>query len=117
MSGPAGPADHLSRPYRHTKCGGVTVVSGDHYVLLECPFRPVNGTFCARCQAFVPLHTVVWEDSGENIAEYRDRLYKSVPFKRRLYLNWLGTAYEGALNLRLDKRGKPLPPEEGPARP
>ena len=111
---PVGPADHLSRPYRHLKCGGITVVSGDHYVMLECPFRPVSATFCVTCQDFVPLKSVVWQDTGESIKEYRDRVYYSVPWKRRLYLTWLGTAYEGALNLRLDKKGRPLPPEDSP---
>lgn len=108
---PEGPADHLSREYRHLKCDGVTVVSGDHYVMLECAFRPVSGTYCVTCEDFVPLQTVVWDDTGENIAEYRNRIYYSVPWKRRLYLALLGTAYEGALSLRLDKNGRPLPPE------
>src|SRR4051812_14587631 len=31
----------LSRSYRHAGCGQTTVVSGEDYVLLECPFRPV----------------------------------------------------------------------------
>ena len=109
-----GPADHLSRAYRHLQCNGVTVVSGDDYVMLECPFRPIGGgTYCVTCKKFVPLKSVVWEDTGENVEEYRNRLYYSVPWKRRLYLTWLGTAYEGALNLHLDKRGHPLPPEGG----
>jgi hypothetical protein len=93
------------------KCNGVTVVSGDDYVMLECPFRPVGGgTYCVSCKTFVPLSEVVWDDTGENIKDYRDQLYKSVTWKRRLYLSWLGTAYEGAMKLRLDKRGNPLPP-------
>jgi hypothetical protein len=108
-----GPADHLSRRYRHLKCNGVTVVSGDDYVLLECPFRPLGGgTFCTTCKTFVPLKSVVWDDTGENIEEYRNRLYYSVPWKRRLWLSWFGNAYQGALNLHLDKQGRPLPPEK-----
>src|SRR5262249_3508950 len=107
-----GPLECLSRRYRHLACNAVTIGSGDDLVLLECPFRPLGGgTFCVRCKTFVPLSSVVWEDTGENIEEYRDRLYKSVPWKRRMYLSWFGNAYEGALNLRLDKRGNPLPPE------
>lgn len=108
----AGPADHLSRPYRHLKCNGVTVVSGDDYVRLECPFRPLGGgTYCVTCRKFVPLRTVVWDDTGENIEEYRKKVFYSLPWKRRLYMQWLGNAYEGALKLRLDKQGRPLPPE------
>lgn len=105
------PIEYLSRPYRHLQCNGITVVSGIHYVMLECAFQPVSETFCASCQSFVPLKFVEWEDTGENIAEYRNRVYYSVPWKRRMYLIFLGTTYEGALNLRLDKKGKPLPPD------
>lgn len=103
---PAGPADHLSRNYRHLKCGGVTVVSGDHYVMLECPFRPVSATFCVTCQDFFPLKSVVWEDTGENIKEYRDRVYYSVPWKRRLYL-LAGNGLRGST--------EPAPGQEGTA--
>ncbi len=108
-----GPCDHLSRAYRHVVCDGITVVSGDDYVLLECPFRPLGGgTYCARCKRHVPLKKVVWADTGENIEKYRNRLYYSLPWKQRLYLAWFGNAYQGALNLRLDSRGRPLPPDE-----
>lgn len=107
----SGPADHLSRSYRHPECGGVTVASGDDYVMLECPFRPVQQTFCATCRRFVELNDVKWVGSNETIEEYRNELYYSVPFKTRLYYQFLGNAYEGALRLRLNKKGAPLPPE------
>src|SRR5262245_22983941 len=55
----------VSRSYRHRSCKAVTKVTGDDHVLLECPFRPVDSTYCSRCQALVPLHDVEWEDSGE----------------------------------------------------
>jgi hypothetical protein len=99
---------HLKRVYRHAACGGETCVSGDDYVLLECPFRPVQKTYCAACNSFVPLTTVSWVDSGENIAAYRQQLFESVPFKRRLWLQVFGNAYEGAINLGLDKNGLPV---------
>jgi hypothetical protein len=70
-----GPVEHLSRNYQHDQCKGVTTVSGDHLVMLECPFRPCSGTYCAVCRKMVPLKTVWWEDSGENIEEYRNKLY------------------------------------------
>jgi hypothetical protein len=75
--------------------------------LLECPFRPVDATYCCGCDEFVPLNSVVWSDSMENIADYRERLYASVPVMRKLYLLFLGNAYEGAVNLNLDSSGKP----------
>jgi hypothetical protein len=102
--------ESLSRVYRHTGCGGQTVISGDDYVNLECPFRPVQGTYCCACQQFVPLSMLQWSDTGENVAEYRRQLYDSVPYMRRVWLTWFGSRYEGALNLRLDKHGLPILP-------
>ena len=101
----AGPA--LSRTYVHPACGGSTVVSGDDYVLLECPFRPVPQTLCSACGQFVGLDTVRWADTNERISEYRDKVRASVPWWRQLYLMVFGNAYEGALNLNLDKNGRP----------
>jgi hypothetical protein len=106
------PVEHLSRPYRHLKCGTVTLVSGIHYVMLENPFRSVSATYCVGCQNFFALKSVVWDDTGENIGTYRNRVYYSVPWKRRFSLSWFGTVYEGSLNLHLDKNGRPLPPDE-----
>jgi hypothetical protein len=98
----------LSRAYRHVSCGQSTVVSGDDYVLLECPFRPVSGTFCCGCGKFVLLNEVRWVDSDEKISDYRDRVYASVPFWRKVWLSLFCNAYQGAVNLHLDSRGRPL---------
>src|SRR5262245_49688027 len=87
------PRHARSRAYKHDACGGQTVVSGDEHVLLECPFRPVQATFCCTCEQMVPLESVSWSDSGQNIAEYRRQVYDSVPFLRRVYLMLLGNAY------------------------
>ena len=97
----------LTRAYQHAECGGETVVSGDDYVMLECPFRPVDSTYCCGCEQFVPLSSVVWIDTGECVADYRKRVYDSVPFWRGVYLTLLGNAYEGAINLNLDSSGRP----------
>jgi hypothetical protein len=99
--------DWLARSYEHAECGHETLVSGDDYVLLECPFRPIESTFCAGCGRLVPLSSVAWCDTGENVAAYRDRLYRSVSFWKRMYLMLLGNNYEGAVTLKLDSRGKP----------
>jgi hypothetical protein len=98
----------LSRSYRHAGCGQTTLVSGDDYVLLECPFRPVPRTFCCGCQQFVGLEEVRWTDSDERISDYRARVYASVPFWRRIWLAVFGNAYEGAVNLHLDSKGRRL---------
>ncbi len=98
----------LARAYRHDGCGEETVVSGDDYVLLECPFRTVDATFCCGCDDFVSLDSVAWSDSQECIAAYRKRVYDSVPFWRGVYLLLIGNAYEGAVNLNLDRTGHPI---------
>src|SRR5262249_28041552 len=64
----------VSRAYEHRSCHAVTVASGDDLVRLECPFRPLDETYCCRCQDFVPLDDVRWADSGEVISAYRRRL-------------------------------------------
>jgi hypothetical protein len=62
---------------------------------------------CAGCGRLVPLSSVAWCDTGENLATYRERLYQSVSFWRRMYLMLLGNNYEGAVSLNLDSQGKP----------
>jgi hypothetical protein len=99
----------LSRAYEHRSCHAVTVASGDALVRLECPFRPLDATYCCRCQDFVALDEVRWADSGETISTYRQRVKASVGFWRRLYLTVFCNAYQGALNLHLDSKGRPLP--------
>jgi hypothetical protein len=99
----------LSRNYIHSVCKGATKVSGDHYVMLECPFRPVTHTICAVCRKEVPLAEVVWADSGQRISEYRKQIASGVTFWEKLRLTLLGTAYEGALRLNLDAKGNPKP--------
>jgi hypothetical protein len=107
----------LSRVYFHEECGADTRVSGDDYVLLECPFRPVTATFCCGCRKLVSLRVVCWADTGEPVSDYRARLAATVPFWRRVRLILFGTAYEGAINLRLDRHGRPLPAPEPEAEP
>jgi hypothetical protein len=99
----------LSRSYEHSACGGITEVSGDDYVRLECAFRGCSGTFCASCRRFVGLDAVTWVDSGETIAAYRRRIVAAVPFWERVRLSLFANAYEGALNLNLDRTGTPRP--------
>jgi hypothetical protein len=105
----------LARAYRHVSCGMDTLVAGDDYVLLECPFRPVTSTFCCGCQKFVLLNEVRWVDTDEKISTYRERVKASVPWWKRIYLMLFANAYQGALNLRLDKRGRPLRTASGSA--
>lgn len=96
----------VTRAYVHADCGRETCAFGDALVLLECPFRPVESTLCAGCGEYTTLDRVSWKDSGEVISAYRQRVYSSVSFWRRVYLMTLGNAYEGAINLNLDSRGR-----------
>lgn len=101
----------VSRSYVHRRCSGTTKLSGDDYVLLECPFRPVESTICAKCKDYFPLDDFTWADTGEKISAYRNRVYYSVGFWRRIYLAVFCNAYQGALNLHLDRKGRPLHPQ------
>jgi hypothetical protein len=101
--------ERLSRHYVHSACNGVTCISGDDYVIIECPFRRVTHTYCATCNRTVPLEEVKWVDSGQRISDYRTEIAASVSFWEKLRLTVLGTAYEGALQLRLDAKGNPKP--------
>jgi hypothetical protein len=58
----------------------------------------------------VPLSAVQWDDTGERIDEYRERIATAVPFWKRLYLFWLGSAYQGAVNLGVDENGRVVQP-------
>ena len=55
------------------------------------------------------LNAVVWADSGEAISEYRQRIVAAVPYWDQVRLALFGNAYEGALNLNLDRTGAPRP--------
>lgn len=105
---------HASRAYYHAKCGSNTLCTGDDLVRLECPFRGCSGTFCCGCNKRVPLSAVQWEDTGENVAEYRQRIAGAVPFWRRAWLFWTGSAYQGAVNLGLDEAGRVVQPLRDP---
>ena len=99
----------LSRNYIHTTCKRATKVSGDDYVMLECPFRPVTHTVCAACREAVPLDEVEWADSGQRISDYRKELASGFTFLQKLRFALFRTAYEGALRLNLDAKGNPKP--------
>jgi hypothetical protein len=76
--------------YTHRGCG-TTVVSGDDYLMLEYPFRPVDSTFCSACRQFVVLDAVDWDDTGENVHGYRSRLAAAFSFGARVRYYMTGT--------------------------
>jgi len=69
-----------SRNYFHPACGGYTEVGGDDYRALENPFHEVSETFCCGCGKMVPLASVDWADTGENILKCRKRVADATPF-------------------------------------
>lgn len=81
-----------SRVYTHRGCGGSTVVSGDDYLLLEFPHRSLSGTFCCKCRSFVPLYAVDWDDTGENVDGYRQRLMAATSGWDQVRIGLLGNA-------------------------
>jgi hypothetical protein len=83
-------------------------------VRLECPFRSCSGTYCCGCQKVVRLADLRWDDTGESVAEYRERIAGAVLFWRRAYLFWLGSTYQGAVNLGLDENGRVVQPLRDP---
>jgi hypothetical protein len=92
-----------TRVFEHDACGAATEVSGDDYLLLESPFRPVESAQCAGCGAFVPLDAVRWADSGEKVSDYRARVAASVPYWRRAWLSLFGSPRDGAEGLGRDR--------------
>lgn len=106
--------DLAKRSYYHPKCHGTTVVSGEDFVRLECPFRGVSGTFCCGCQQHVPLNEVQWSDTNEVIGRYRERIAGVVSFWERIKLSLFANAYQGAINLGVDEYGHIVQPLREP---
>jgi hypothetical protein len=99
----------LSGNYIHAVCNDTTKISGDDYVRLECPFRPVTHTICAVCRKAVPLNEVRWTDSSQCVSDYRKEIASGVKLWEKVRLSLFATAYEGALRLNLDATGNPKP--------
>jgi hypothetical protein len=62
-----------SRSYRHSKCNGVTVVSGQPFEVMSNPLSDMSRTWCSECSSFFPLSEYEWVDSGEEITKYYAR--------------------------------------------
>lgn len=88
--------DEPSRLFEHTRCGGVTKISGDDFIRVSDPFTIVFNTYCAQCEADVSLSEVYWTDTDESIADYRSRMRSKAPLKFML-IGFLVTPLCGAL--------------------
>jgi hypothetical protein len=62
-----------SRVYRHTKCNGETVVSGESFSVASNPLADMTRTWCIPCNAFFPVSEFDWVDTDENIVDYYSR--------------------------------------------
>jgi hypothetical protein len=68
------------RSYVHLKCGQITVVDGDDFEGLCCPFTGLFGvtTYCVHCQAQDSLDKFAWLDTKESLGAYRRRMRTAV---------------------------------------
>ena len=66
--------------YQHQKCGQVTGMP--HEIIktyLKNPYFYSGMTFCTGCEDHVPESECVWEETGQNLSEYKDELKAKVP--------------------------------------
>lgn len=68
-----------SRPYRHDRCGGVTVVSGWSFREVCNPFNSGVPTKCAACGRTAPMSEFRSDDTGEPLPTYHQRLRPYLP--------------------------------------
>lgn len=73
-----------SRSYVCRHCGGVTQVGGEEFARVTNPFTFVFQTYCASCDQHLALHEFTWENTGENLADFRKRMRRKTPPKVRL---------------------------------
>lgn len=78
------------RAYVHRDCGGTTVVSGDDFARVANPFAFVSQTYCASCGSFAGLGRFTWDDTGENLADFRRRMRQRAPASLKLWGWFLG---------------------------
>jgi hypothetical protein len=78
-------SDQPSRTYRHKKCGALTTVSGDTFDQVCNPWKGLFGTVCAgeNCDGGL-FSGFVWEDTGECLEDYRNRMKAESPWLLRV---------------------------------
>ena len=83
--------------YYQPVCRGSTTFSPDVAARITGdPFGFIPATFCAKCQRYVGLRTVVWQGTRENLAAYRARLRRQM-HPAKILLRVLGGPLIGAL--------------------
>jgi hypothetical protein len=70
-----GPLDDVPKWYTHEKCGAVTGMPEEIIrSYLANPFLYADRTFCHGCREYVPTRELVWNETGERMADYNDGL-------------------------------------------
>ena len=69
------------RDYAHRRCGAVTgMPEAIIKTYLTNPwYYLANRTYCCGCQKHVPLRECIWEETGEDLQSYTDRLRSARP--------------------------------------
>lgn len=65
----------VPRGYVHPKCGVVTGMPEEIIrSYLVNPFLYSGGSFCCGCNGYVPYEELVWQETGQGLAEYFQEL-------------------------------------------
>jgi hypothetical protein len=86
---------HSGRVYIHKACGEATIVTERDFVLICNPFYPCTGTLCLNCGRAYSLTQFFWEDTGESLPAFRNRVRRSSP--TATVFAWLVAPLAGAL--------------------
>jgi hypothetical protein len=74
-----------SRVYRHTKCGGDTVVGENAFQNMSNPLADMTRTWCVHCNGYFPVAEYQWSDTNESLPDYYARhSVKATPLQRFL---------------------------------
>jgi hypothetical protein len=84
------PTTPRARVYvHHTGCQGETEISGNHFVRLCDPYSTAEETFCAGCGAVFYAQHFQWQDTGESLRDYRQRMKQFTPPIVKQWYKWL----------------------------
>ena len=70
-----GSLEGVPKVYHHPKCGGATGMPEKIIrSYLANPFLYGDRSFCTGCGDYVPTEELFWTETGQNMAEYNERL-------------------------------------------
>ena len=71
----------------HVNCGDSTTISGGDFIHTCEPIGPAPEITCAGCNQKIAANEFAWQDTGENIGDFRRRLHQSIPIPIRFLLS------------------------------